>query len=162
MGIHDTRRRFNKDPLFKPVKDLFKKLSDILRAPPRTAAGAVNIGPVRVEGTGTLSAKLTSVGPTTEERLKLLEDEVRTLREQQQTDRGEFRKGIREALTKIGEEASTRREDDEAIRSLLKDQAAGGLHMEVMGLIWIAVGTWAGSMAPDYIGRFYACIHYVN
>ena len=53
---------------------------------------------------------------------------------------------LRNTLT---QEAAARERAEKGLRLLIEDEATGGLHLEMMGLVWLLVGTVAGSLPAE-------------
>jgi len=150
IGIRDTRRLFGRPTLVQIAATWFERLRVALRNPPAviTARGSISLSgslTLRASGTATLSAAPRSI----EERVASLEkaadgarERLNALHDQIQTSA----KGLRDQLAA---EERARQEADGTLRHLLEDQAAGGLHLETMGLCWLLVGTIVGSLTTE-------------
>lgn len=162
MGIHDTRRRFGRSTLTEAIGEWLGKLKVAL-GPPLTHVSATATISLegRVAGSGTVSGTLTAQSATIEGRLAELARADHEIR-QRLTELSNQVAAIRPELRAIvDDEMKHRAQADLKLRRLLEDQAAGGLHLETAGLLWLLVGTVVGSI-PSEISRLAGilpCLH---
>jgi hypothetical protein len=145
IGIHQTRHRFGRPTYRAGIKRWLADLKNAALLPPITGSGHVT-GDLRAHASGsaTVSATLTRATSTLEERLEDLEgvvDDLKKRLSESIRDNSQAMQAIREALA--GEKADRERSNAD-LRSLLEEQSAGGLHLELMGLVWLLFGTLMG------------------
>jgi hypothetical protein len=142
VGIEDTRRRFERQTLFQAIKVWFARLRNAWRLPPVTGSGAVTVTP------GTAAIGLVGHAPTvttnTEQRLSALEKAVDELQKRVSESVGKLTETLDNIRSELVAEVAARQRGDAEVRSLVEDQSAGGLHWEVIGLVWLVVGTLIG------------------
>lgn len=142
LGIYETRRRFGRPSLAKRFKEWLASLKNAVLLPPITGSGHVTVAP----GVGGLA--LTGFPPTItttpEERLRAIEAAVDELQKRLAKVVADSAQTAEDLRTALADEAGARDRADREVRLLIEEQAAGGLHLEVMGLVWLLVGTLLG------------------
>lgn len=133
-GLHDTRKRFERRGLWESWRASRK------RFPPFKADYSyVGSGSVRLAGVGALTG-FGTVSATTD-RIGALERQVEQHDALIRGLQGRIEQESRERKTALDSERSERLVQDEVTRKKLEDEAAGGLHLEVMGVVWLFAGT---------------------
>jgi hypothetical protein len=148
IGIHETRRRFGRPSLFDSLRAWITNLKNALFLPRVTGSGH----PATVlAGTGEM--KLTGFAPmvttSLEGRLTAVEAEVQNVGRRLSQFINDSTLDAADLRRAIAEEITSRERTEGEIRSLIEDEAAGGLHLETMGLVWLLVGTVAGALASE-------------
>ena len=147
-GIRETRKRFGRPSLGESLRRWFLKLKRAAFPPPGSGSGhPVTVLPGTAEGTFTGFPP--TVSTTMEERLAALEAKLRGVQLQLTKFRSETTKAAQELRKAVAQETARREQADSGIRTLIEDQSAGGLHLEAMGLVWLLVGTLAGSLSAE-------------
>jgi hypothetical protein len=138
IGIEDTRRRFKRPTIIKAFKEWLGKLKNAILLPPISGSSdaTVTLGTVASGWTGYPPTVTTS----TEERLRAAEKAVDELQKGLSRIVGD----ISDLRKSLADEATARQRSDSEVRSLVEEQSAGGLHWEVIGLVWLLFGTLVG------------------
>ena len=142
-GIYDTRRLFGRPPITVALKAWLAKLRDAILLPPISGTGRVNAhldargGGIRLGDTATALV----AGATTERRLEILEGVVHALEKRLAQFMLDSTKTAKDLQAGLEAEAGRRERSEAEVRVLIEEQAAGGLHLEIMGLVWLLVGT---------------------
>ena len=98
------------------------------------------------------------VGGSIEQRLAGLEREIDALRKDAQEREKKFDDKLSEVHADLSKEKQERAEAHAEIKRKLDNLAVGGLHLDVIGLWWLAFATIA-TCVPDgvaWIGRVFA------
>jgi len=95
-------------------------------------------------------------GDTLEQRVEKVEKNVQELADRIEERKQEIAKGLRDHALKISAEEQARREQDDILRTTLIRSATGGLHISLMGLVWLTIGTFFSSF-PTEISTLLAC-----
>ena len=151
LGIRDTRKRFNRPSLQQSVKTWLAELKNAALSRPAPAGGRARL---EFAGSGALGLEdfRATVSATTEQRLAALEAEVASLGRrlsQFMTDSARITEVLRESLD---QETKAREQGDTQLGSLIEEQSAGGLHLEMMGAFWIFAGVLADAF-PSVLAR---------
>ena len=147
IGISETRALFARPSLAAITKSWLRDLHHSLtrQIVPVGTAHEINLaGSIRLSSSAT--GTLTSAPSTIDQRLSALEAEVTAIRqhvnervERVVTDLGHLRRDL-------VQEAKERNQSTQELRRLIETEAAGSLHLEIMGLFWLLVGTILGSI----------------
>jgi hypothetical protein len=157
IGIDSSLRSFRQDSLVSRTSQWFVTLRvlamTIVRRRPRPITGSAAItlsGTLRAHGHAT--AVLTSAPSTLEGRVLALEADLKNLRtalaDHAETSRSEIR-GIHAELAKSKEALAA---TEVRLESLVKEEATGDLHLELIGLITLFFGTLFAGI-PDEVAR---------
>ena len=117
-------------------------------------AHLVALGTSTVSAGGSVSARGYSSASTEsslEARLKMLEDTVRSLHTEVGTLTGQLRQEVEERKSADETERQERTGADQELRSLLENVTAGGVFLELVGVLWLFLGviltTWPQGIA---------------
>jgi hypothetical protein len=141
VGIYQTRRLFGREPVSVGLKRWLTNLKSAWLMPPHRLSG--HGGTFRVIGTGsmTLTGHAPTLISTMEDRVKAVEAEVNALQKRLTQFMADSTKRNEEIQKAVPEEGANRERGEKAVRLLIEEQAAGGLHLEIMGLVWLLAGT---------------------
>lgn len=147
IGIRDSRSLFARPSLWQHTLTWMCSLGAALRPRLKHVSASATIN-FEADGTGrtTSSAIVSSAPRTVEERIAALAEELNQLRQQSFARHEALDSQVKTMAKRIEVEAKERRDSDGHIRALLEAEAAGGLHLEVIGLCWLIVGTIVGSL----------------
>jgi len=154
-GIAETRRRFKRPSMIDRVATWLDQAAALL-GPGQAirVAGSISLsGSAR--GSTTVTGTLSTGTPTVEVRLQQLERGLAALSTSLAQHRDETRAAIEVERKALQDETADRRRDIEGVRGLLEEEAAGGLHFEAIGLIWLAIATVATTIPerlPSLVG----------
>jgi hypothetical protein len=85
----------------------------------------------------------------TDRRVTVLEENLNLLQKQVDEDLDELRGRIAELKAQADREAQARRQDDDRMALQLEAVAVGGLHLESIGLLWLALGVLGTSVPVE-------------
>ena len=146
-GIHETRKRFGRPSIWESFRKWLADLKNAVLLPPITASGS---GTASVTGTG--SAMWTGFAPTVitdqEERLRALEVAVDDLQKRLAKLISVSDQTAKDLRAALADEATARQQSEKETRLLIQEQAVGGLHLEMMGLVWLLVAAFWGGRFP--------------
>jgi hypothetical protein len=147
-GIHQTRQRFGRPSIWQNLRKWFADLKHAVLLPPITAVGsdtAVLTGTIH----GTAQLYPPTVSTTLEERIAALEKKVTQINQRLSQSIADNAKVAADLRSALAQEAAARERVERGLRLLIEDEATGGLHLEMMGLVWLLVGTIAGSIPAE-------------
>ena len=160
LGLRETRKLFGRQGLFTGIWSYLTTVPLPWGTGDKQvilASAAISLGGATLAGHATVLP-----GPNTpvEERLSRLENEVARL----SGEAFQIRQSIDEAGRKhrqvIDEEATRREAGDAETRKQLEEAEAGGLHLEVAGVCWIALGILLATASNEIASMpfFSACL----
>lgn len=151
LGLRDKQRLFNRPSLFEDIRRWFAR---------RPRWGAKKYAPLVADAgiyaISDMSAKLsvwrgTSTEAPIEARLAALEANLITLREEQAGAAKEFWEATRKSNEAVDVERQAWESAVTALRVQLEGLGAGGLHIEMLGIVWLFLGvvltTFPGEIA---------------
>ncbi len=151
-GLSELRRLFGRPPLISRVVGWFGRFLAVF-APPQTisahvsgSGGATASGHARVTTSPGLRASV-------EERLYALEEKAKQLRNDLDNEVQGLRREIDVVRERIGQESQHRRVGDQEAERKIEEVAIGGLHLEIVGLLWLFLGV-VGTSIPDEIAAW--------
>lgn len=151
IGLRQTRQKFRHPAVGTKIKNWFKNIASAFKAPePITLQ--VSDG---VSVTTGIDAILTvEPGPDTtiEQRVVLLEQKVKALRQELNTQIKEANHTIDIIKKEMQRESEERQTADKKTNQLIEEMGVGGIHLEIVGLVWLFLGVILTSI-PDEIGR---------
>jgi hypothetical protein len=140
-GIHDTRQLFGKPGLWTYARRWFARLRGVFRRPILLSAHGIGSafasGSLSVEGSGHVARR----EPTLEERVQHLEARLTSLDARFTTLDDRLSEEVTELRQSHQEEVQARERKDREIAELLDRYSTGGLNLDVIGLVWVAVGS---------------------
>ena len=153
-GLHQTRSLFDQPSLRASMANWFRRLAGAFTAPKPTsvkvslAGASIRVFNAQVDvGIGS-QATLVERVEKLEENLKRLQGEVDSRVQ-----------GLRQELGTVKEsierESQGRREADEKTARRIEEMAIGGIHLEVVGLLWLFLGVIAAGI-PDLIAVWFS------
>ena len=92
-------------------------------------------------------------GATLDERVSILEENLKLLRDELDSRLQGVRQELGTVKESIERESQERRVADEKTARKIEEVAIGGLHLEVVGLVWLLLGVTAASI-PDVIAAW--------
>ncbi|MEP7097825.1 MAG: hypothetical protein ABI748_09205 [Dokdonella sp.] len=153
VGLSNLRRKFGRPSSGEGRLNVWRLLKvSFVRLPTVTAVAA---GSIRVRGTA--SAMMHSTLPSSaplHERLRFAEQHIEQLRTQQGQIQAELQKQSRDLRGQIEAERRNREEAVGRTSQQLEEVAVGGFAVELMGLVWLAIGATATSI-PGEIAIFF-------
>lgn len=148
-GLRRTRRQFRLPALRARVNDWFRRLVAAFRQPtPISGKAFVSSGGAHM--TGEARVRL-SVGPgaSVDQRLDVLAENVNRLEQELDAKIGELRRKIGEVEESLSRESRERSAGDESTARKIEELAVGGLHLEVVGLLWLMLGVLGTSIPGE-------------
>ena len=137
--LQDKRRTFNR-------QSLFKQLTQWLAARPRfrPTGHTISLSGVftsSATGSATLSVwRHAAPSAPIEDRVAALEGNIETLKQDIESATKRSIESAGRLATELNTERQAREATDAAIRSQIEKFAAGGLHIEAAGLVWLILG----------------------
>jgi hypothetical protein len=153
VGLHDMRRRFEEPSLVTTFRQWLRQLAASFRKPQAITMSA-SIGRSSAMGH---SAELTvspAPGASADERFRKIEADLDRLRRDTDERFSAMSRRIHQTDKRAKVEHRERQSADENLRRLLKEVAVGGLHLEVVGLVWLALGVLCTTI-PEEISRLF-------
>lgn len=145
LGLNKTRRLFGRPGLVEKTVAWARKLPAIFRKPKNVAlkasAGAIAIGSARASVWVTPAP-----GASLERRVGAVERNLDQLKDNLQHARAELSQEIQELKSTVSRERKERAEADTSHEQKLAELAVGGLHIELVGLVWLLFGVVFGTL----------------
>lgn len=150
-GLSKTRALFDKPPVWESLVEWLKRLPTVLRGP-RTISGSAHLtmAPGSLSARGFVSSPSLSSDASLEDRIAALEEKHKELERQLHEVRGHIDERAQEIEDQLSEEQRAREAADERVNQRIEEASIGGLHLEVIGLVWLIVGILCASL-PDEI-----------
>lgn len=152
VGLSKMRRLFRQPSLGTRVRDWCRQLVSVF-TPPR---------PVSIQASAASAATMTGevraiirAGPGTplEHRVSLLEQNLDRLRDELDSKAQKLGREIDQTKQSVQHESQERRVENEKMARKIEEVAIGGLHLELIGLVWLVLGV-LGTSIPDEIGTW--------
>jgi bifunctional DNA-binding transcriptional regulator/antitoxin component of YhaV-PrlF toxin-antitoxin module len=152
-GLSEMRRLFHRPSLRARIFGWFRRLAAAFRAPKLIS------GQASVAGRATVSAEARVVlgvrpGAPLEERVKVLEENLNRLRDEQDTKVQEIRRELSTVREDMQRESQERQAADEKTVRQIEEVAIGGLHLEIVGLFWLFLGVLCTSIPNEIAWPF--------
>jgi len=153
LGLRQMRRMFDRPSVGAAILRWLRRFAAAFTGPKSISAQASLVGVATM--TGELRV-IRGVGPgaTLDQRVSILEENLKLLRDELDTRLQGVRQELGTVKESIERERQERRVADEKTARKIEEVAIGGLHLEVVGLIWLFLGVMAASI-PDVIA---ACL----
>jgi hypothetical protein len=155
-GLRRMRRMFGRPTLRAGAKDWFRRLVAAFRQPAPIdlvvilESGAHMTGEVRVRQSA-------GPGASVDQRLEVLQENVNRLEEELDAKIRELRKRIADVQESLKRESEERTAGDGRTARQIEEVAVGGLHLEIVGLLWLTLGV-LGTSIPDQIAALLSLI----
>jgi len=162
VGLSKLRREFGRPSLFDSVAAWFRDLpAAFKKQPPRiiTSVGGISITP------GTGSALLTvrpAPGSPIERRVEMLEKAVDDLREYHGREIDKLDQALERVAADLTIERRERAQVDEKLRTTVGDLAVGGLHLELVGVVWLFFGIFLGTLPEQSVAIIRSVLCFVR
>jgi hypothetical protein len=154
-GLIELRGRF-KGPLRASLSGWFARVMQAFRKPQnvtiQAGSAAVNV----TLGTATLTATGVTAPPTIDQRLSVLEGDVRDLRAQIASATSALRDSVSTLKRDLQQERREREEGDRRALQEVEGLAAGGFDLAMVGVFWTVIGGILSSPAGEWVGRLLA------
>jgi hypothetical protein len=158
VGLSNMRRLFGRPSVGEKLAGWWHRLVSVFTSrPPVHARLNAMAGHITLSGKGRVRHSVGSDAPV-ERRLTVLEENVNLLQKQVDEDVDELRGRIAGLKAQADREAQERRQDVERTARQVEEVAVGGLHLESIGLLWLALGV-VGTSVPAEIA---ACIAWLQ
>lgn len=147
VGLSKLRRQFGRPSLADSVGAWFRELPSVFKKQDtRIITGTANLS-VKVHGSMTATVR---PGPnsTIDRRVELLEKAVEQLRDDQRRQFDQHERTLAKLTTDLTTEQRDREQAVEKLRGTVEDLAVGGLHFEFVGVVWLFLGIFLGTL-PD-------------
>jgi hypothetical protein len=144
-GLRDVRRMFRRPTLTTRVREWFRQLHRLLGKPEpiviRPEPGHLTIS----VGTPSVSVGL-GPNPSLKQRLDFLMGEVDALRARQARELAEVTDRFSRLDAGMATEGADRIGEYSALKQTVEEFAVGGLHLEIVGLVWLGFGVVLGTL----------------
>jgi len=147
--VHEVRKAYERPSVIDAIATWFRDLPAVFRAPkPRTISMSAS-GMAITGGRASVSVK---AGPnsTIEQRVEILEREFERVRDHTAAEHHDLVVKVDKIETSVTTERNERTQGQDALRRKVADLAVGGLHLELVGLVWLFFGV-ALSTLPERI-----------
>jgi len=147
IGISQLRRMFGKPSLFERITNWLQKLIGAFR---KSVSIEIHNGMHgMVAGGSAIAGTLCTSPETLETRVEKLEKALNVLKEQH----GKMLRTLEDNLSRVEslvhDEGNKRQLGDADISKMLEEVAVGGIHLEVVGLVWLLLGMFGTSIPKE-------------
>jgi hypothetical protein len=141
-GIREKRKLFGRPAIVKRMTAWLRRLPPIV-LPAKQASGnvTVSLGGTSISATGGVSAVLIIATPTVEERVRVLEENLRLIEGRMNSFREEARNSVEVLRSETTTERSVQHEAHVELSTRLEDLSVGGLDFEAAGVVWVIAGS---------------------
>jgi hypothetical protein len=137
--LHQIRKTYNRPSIVNDITTWFRDVPSMFHRPKPVTISLSASGVVTMSGRATLTV-IPAPGSPVERRLEILESEMSRLRDQITKDHTELTAQIHKVETSVTAERNDRGQAQEVLQRKVADLAVGGLHLEMVGLVWLFVG----------------------
>lgn len=114
-----------------------------------------SVGGAHVASTAQVFAgSVRAVPSSIDERLAIVEDDLRQLRKEFKDETRKVRSEISAVSANVATETQSRKDGEARVQYLLEETAVGGLHLEWLGLGWLALAA-IGTAIPQELAAFW-------
>jgi outer membrane murein-binding lipoprotein Lpp len=147
-GIRETRMLFGRPDIFRLSRDWMRRFPVYGG---RVVTGSVNITVPGATARAHSGGVSVSVGPnvTVQARVEALEKKVHYLNERIDQTQAKMDQKARAQRQALEQEQQTRTREDHELRAMLEVTETGGLHISLMGALWLFVGITMSTAAPE-------------
>jgi hypothetical protein len=145
-GLYDMRQLFP-----KRKEGWFRRLGQVFGRPKVVSVEASAGSTALVEGRPRLRSGA-GPGATVEQRLEVLEGNVKQLEGEMDAEIKDVKEQVARVQGGLNRERDERRGADDKTANQIENVAIGGLHLEVVGLLWLVLGVLVTSI-PDEAAR---------
>jgi hypothetical protein len=144
-GLRETRKVFGAPTVVRRAWGWFGRLRQVFRRPKPIAVRASAGGVAVVGGRARVRR---GAGATVEQRLDVLESNPKSFETEFDESTSELSSRTGRLEKELRRERDDRKAADGKTWSQIEETAIGGLHLEVVGLVWLALGV-VGTSIPD-------------
>lgn len=151
-GLSSLRQSFGHPSIQRTVADWFRSVGGLFVR--RDTVFAVGGGAIEIKGGGRARSRVIA-GPNTtlEQRVAILEQALNGLEAEQDAASAEHRKLVTDLRADFETERVARKQDHHRVETRLEAFALGGLGMEIVGLLWILLGTLLNAVPLRWAAR---------
>ncbi len=149
IGLSNMRRLFGRPSVTDKVFGWFGRLAAAFTRPKSYTLEA-STGSSVIVGNRADVVRSVGQGALLEDRVLLLEENVKQLRHKMDTEVQELRRDLAAAKESIQRERAEREAADKEALRTIEEVGIGGLHLEMVGLCWLFLGIM-GTSIPDGI-----------
>ena len=150
-GLEKTRSLFNRPSIRASIGGWFRRFAAVFKAPKSISAqgGLEAVAKVRAEGQVVRGVR---PGSPLDERVKALEENLNQLRDELDKKAQEVNRELGGLKKDLQQESQERQAADKGVTRQIEEVAIGGIHLEIVGLVWLFLGVLGASL-PEEIAR---------
>jgi hypothetical protein len=138
-GLSKTRQLFGRQGIGESIIRWAAAIPEQFHCP-KPVSASINMDMAGVSQSMTGPVRISAKMKSLEEKVSWLLDQVEKLENRMEDLSREGRQREKKLKGLIDEESSERESADENISQQIEEVAIGGLHLELMGLVWLVVG----------------------
>jgi hypothetical protein len=146
LGLYHMRKLFP-----RRTRGWFGRLVQAFRRPKPVSYQASAEGGLILGGKARVRYRV-GPGASLEDRLRVLEGHLEQLEGEMGTEFQDMKEQVTKLQNSLGRETKERSAADDGTARQIEEVAIGGLHLEVVGLVWLILGV-LGASIPDEIVR---------
>jgi hypothetical protein len=149
LDLHRVRKEYARPSVVDEITAWFRELPSVFRGP-KGRTIAVGAGEMVVVGSRIGVSVKAGPNSTLERRVQILEEELERVRDHMAAEHHDLVVKVDKIEASVATERNERTQGQHALQQKVADLAVGGLHLELVGLVWLFVGV-ALSTLPERI-----------
>lgn len=139
VGLSSARRLFGRPSIWQRITAWVRRVPEVIRPKAQVVKGRLSAELPRLEGEGSGFVISQADGPV-EARVEELERAVEAIRHRMSSQKQALSQKVAHVRAGLDEESVGRMESDHEILRKLEEFSVGGVHLEIVGLLWIVLG----------------------
>lgn len=150
IGLGKTLKLFGRPSLLTMISGWFRRWASVFSSPKTTVLQAVSPAAQAIVSSNLRVIQHPGPGAPLEERVSFLEEELTRLNEDMNANRQRLQRNIHAVREDLERQIREHRTGIQQLDHRTEEIGVGGLHWEVIGLLWLGCGV-IGTSIPDEI-----------
>lgn len=155
--LHQVRKAYARPSIVEEITTWFRDLPALI-GPPKGKVISVGTGEYFVVGERVSVSVKPGPNATLEQRVKLLEEELERVRDHAAAEHHDLRVRVDKIEASVATERTERTQGQDALQRKVADLAVGGLHLELVGLVWLLVGVALSTLPEQVVTAIWECV----
>jgi hypothetical protein len=147
-GLRDIRRQFGRPSALASAREWVER-SVVALGPPQPIVLSAKGAALATSGGSAILDFGTSKDAPLERRVEILERRLDVYRDEMRGSANELKQKVGDVSRRLDAQAQEQREASKQLEDRLEQSAVGGLHLEVVGLVWLFVGTVCSGLGDE-------------
>ncbi|MBK5276130.1 MAG: hypothetical protein JJE30_13915 [Desulfuromonadales bacterium] len=153
IGVRELRKQFKKPSMLESVRNWFQLVRSAFRKLQHLHADCMSSASM-ILGGGLAKVEVHRANPTLEMRIEELEKGLISLREEHGKSISNLENNVSRVESLVHDENNKRQANYEELRGNLENVAVGGIHLELVGLLWMLLGMLGTSIQSELAKLF--------